>query len=98
MSHQKYWLVKPEYYNKINIILGSNFTEYQINLYFKQYNTGIYISYDNKNKWGYMTYPDYIDYTDNNIIKQSKDWYNERGYVYKGELSRLAKLKRLNEL
>lgn len=98
MSNRKYWFVKPEYYIHINTTLNTFFSNEQIELFYQHYKNGIYVSYDNINNWGFMPYPDYSDYRDHSIMKDSKDWYNERGYVYKGDITRLVKLKKLNEL
>lgn len=105
MLYKLYWLVKPDFYGKINEILGSNFSEYQITMFIETYDTGIYISYDGDGeveydytKWGFMPYMYYLDYNDNSTQKASKNWYNERNYIYKGDISRIIKLKRLNDI
>ena len=103
MSDKLYWFVRFGFYNNINEILGSNFSEDQITMFIETYDTGIYINYDGDaeydyNKWGFMPYIYYLDYNDNNTQKASKNWYNERNYIYKGDISRIIKLKRLNDI
>ena len=103
---KEFWLIGNESIDNINELLGSNFRNDVIK-YFKQYNY-IYISMEEFTHWGHMPYPYYFyeekeiglsRFSKKSIIKKSSyDFYINKGFEFKGEISRRQKLKILSEL
>lgn len=98
MEIKCYWLVKPDCYRSINKILGSKYTDRDIDFFIKKHSKGIYIIYDKLDKWGHMPYPDYENHNGKSDMKKSKNWLKRWGYKYKGEISRKSKLEKLNKI
>ena len=99
---KRYWFVRPDCYNKYSIDnaigqvmnKGCSYYDNMSKQIFHFNPNGIYLTlekYKGTDITGFMPYPDAIKTT-------SKQWLIDNDYVYMGELSRKAKLEKLNEL
>jgi len=91
MLDKKYWLLKTNYYNKVNETIDSDYDKDMIDFFTENHPKGVYVSYDGS--WGHMPYPRTY------YGEKSNHWYDERDYTYLGELSvrevRKQKIKKL---
>lgn len=94
---KKYWLVKPEYYDRINELTNAKFAIYIINYFKKYHKKGVYIminnNMDKKEYYSHMPYPYYREM--DGKICSSAEWLNEEKFLYCGEISRKEKLKKI---
>lgn len=96
---KKYWLVKPDCYIKSTIenTIGLSVYDYWFSDRSGHYNfisnhpLGIYLTIEDDVIFGFMPYP-------NCSSGNSKQWLIENNYIDMGELSRKAKLEKLNKL
>ena len=92
-----FWLIYPQDYRSINQIFNTTkFEEKTIKFFIQTYKDGIYICKHQNENFGHMPYPFFKD-SDTNFIKNSKEWFEEQGFMYQGILeSRKSKLKKIN--
>ena len=86
-----FWLIMPEYYDKINDLTGSNFDEIGINFFKKKCKKGVYITVTfRSNESTYCSYMNYSLY--------SKEYFIMTNCKYICEFSRKSKLKKLEKI
>ena len=91
-----FWLIKPEYYNKMNDLIGTNFDNFSLNYFRTKCKKGIYAAVILRYSNIYCSYMKYPYYYKNG--KHSSKKYLEISYKYMGEISRKSKLKKLKKL